>query len=253
MSLQRRVSRRPRGRWLMVVLALATGLVLAVPLAWASHQFTDVPDGHQFHTEIAAIAGAGITGGKTCAPPGTPPTYCPTENVNRQAMAAFLHRGLSRVAYSNAVADATIESSDDWPTDVMVADIDIDVGGVGADVTQFVEITADVSVGDLPDTFLTTPYFLYFYLAEGDQSDGANRSVTFTQRIRDAEIENDTVSISWVRPAAPGPHTYKLHAFTTEAQAVANVTALALTATTHPFGSTGGSTLAVEPNDRPRP
>src|SRR5688572_10186826 len=74
-------------------------LSIGVPIAWASHLFTDVPTGHQFHDQIAAMQYAGITGGKTCVPPGTPPTYCPDENVNRQAMAAFLERGFSRTAF----------------------------------------------------------------------------------------------------------------------------------------------------------
>ena len=88
-------------RWLPRLIGAGIALcAVAVPVAWASHQFTDVPDGHQFHEEISAIAVAGITGGKTCDPPGTPATYCPTENVNRQAMAAFLRRGLGRAVIS---------------------------------------------------------------------------------------------------------------------------------------------------------
>jgi len=91
----RRFVPRTRGRAVLAVLGLA--LVVGVPIALASHQFTDVPDSSPFHGDISAIAAAGITTGKTCVPPGTPPTYCPDETVTRQAMAAFMHRGFGRV------------------------------------------------------------------------------------------------------------------------------------------------------------
>src|SRR5262245_1843827 len=91
--------RSRRTRRAALALALAVGLALGVPIAWASHLYTDVPDSNPFHGDISAVQYAGITGGKTCTPPGTPPTYCPQESITREAMAAFVHRGFGRAAY----------------------------------------------------------------------------------------------------------------------------------------------------------
>lgn len=80
--------------------AVFAAALAAVPAALAIHDFTDVPDASPFHGDIAAVKRAGITSGKTCVPPGTPPTYCPGEPITREAMAAFVHRGLGRLAYT---------------------------------------------------------------------------------------------------------------------------------------------------------
>jgi hypothetical protein len=90
---------RLRSRRSIALIVLSSALVIGVPLAYASDLFTDVPDANPFHNAIGAIARAGITTGKTCVPPTTPPTYCPEEFVTREAMAAFMHRGYGRVAY----------------------------------------------------------------------------------------------------------------------------------------------------------
>lgn len=75
--------RRPRGS-LLVIVAVA---MLAFPLGvLASHQFSDVPDSSQYHADIDAIADAGVTTG--CGGG----EYCPTANVTREQMAAFMNR-----------------------------------------------------------------------------------------------------------------------------------------------------------------
>lgn len=69
---------------------IAVTAVIAAPLgAWAGHVFTDVPDDHLFHDDIAAIAEAGVTRG--CNPPQNT-NYCPQDNVTRGQMAAFMNR-----------------------------------------------------------------------------------------------------------------------------------------------------------------
>lgn len=72
-------------RW--VALLLVTGLlVLPASVVLASHQFSDVPTSDPFHGDIDALVDAAITagcgGGK----------YCPTKNVTRDQMAAFMNR-----------------------------------------------------------------------------------------------------------------------------------------------------------------
>jgi hypothetical protein len=81
---------------------LGAALVVAVPAAWASHLFADVPDSEPFHNQIAAIGLAGITTGCN---PGPPRLYCPEDNVTRKAMAAFMHRGFGRVGFVTAPVD----------------------------------------------------------------------------------------------------------------------------------------------------
>jgi hypothetical protein len=69
------------------LIAITATILLAAPVAvLASHQFADVPDSHPFHNDIDAIADAGVTGG--CGGGN----YCPSSNVTRGQMAAFLNR-----------------------------------------------------------------------------------------------------------------------------------------------------------------
>lgn len=96
----------------LAVLAVVALLIVAVPIAWASDVFSDVPDNHPFHDDINAIAFAGITTGCTAT------EYCPQDFVRRQAMAAFLNRGLGRVKQyisAGSLLTVTGTSVDDGP------------------------------------------------------------------------------------------------------------------------------------------
>jgi hypothetical protein len=104
---------RSRPRWLLAVCGVAlAATAIGVPIALASDLFTDVPDSNPFHNDIGAIARAGITQGKTCDVPGVAPTYCPSENVTREAMAAFMHRGFGRVAAAGDSVEAFTSGAD---------------------------------------------------------------------------------------------------------------------------------------------
>lgn len=61
------------------------------PAVTGGVRFSDVPATNPFHTEIAWLAASGITTGY---PDGT---FHPVEPVNRDAMAAFLHRAVTRL------------------------------------------------------------------------------------------------------------------------------------------------------------
>jgi hypothetical protein len=63
-----------------------TALVAFPGGVWAFHSFSDVPDDSIFHSDISAIAEAGVTLG---FPDGT---YRPKDFVTREQMAAFLNR-----------------------------------------------------------------------------------------------------------------------------------------------------------------
>ncbi|MDJ0665290.1 MAG: S-layer homology domain-containing protein [Acidimicrobiia bacterium] len=84
-------------RTLLLLLVGVLSIAGIAPLA-ASHDFTDVPDNHVFHTDIAWIAVAGIT--KGCNPAEGNTKYCPNDLVTRGQMAAFLDRGLDLPATS---------------------------------------------------------------------------------------------------------------------------------------------------------
>jgi hypothetical protein len=98
---RRGLTRMRRMRRLTVVGIAA--LMLAVPVAVsASHIFSDVPTSNTFHASISTLYGARITGG--CATG----KYCPDAAVTRGQMAAFLVRGLGRMANAIDFGD------DDW-------------------------------------------------------------------------------------------------------------------------------------------
>jgi hypothetical protein len=91
---QRRLWRRAGA-----AVAVLTLLTLTVPLAsWAGggSTFTDVSSTHPFVDEIEEVATAGVAQG---FPDGT---YRPSQPVTRQAMAAFLSRAGSSIAYDEA-------------------------------------------------------------------------------------------------------------------------------------------------------
>lgn len=57
--------------------------------------FADVPSSHYAHTAVEALYAANITSG--CS--DNPPRYCPTLNVTRAQMAAFLSRAITHSSY----------------------------------------------------------------------------------------------------------------------------------------------------------
>jgi hypothetical protein len=68
-------------------------VVLLVPaIAWASHQYSDVPNSHTFHDAITALTDTGIASGTGGG------LFKPQDPVTRGQMAAFIHRSAGRVA-----------------------------------------------------------------------------------------------------------------------------------------------------------
>lgn len=90
---------RSKRRALVVAVAL---LVLVPTTAIAASSFTDVPDDSVFSAHIEWMAENEITLG--CNPP-TNDRYCPSDNVTREQMAAFMHR----LALAQVVDAATVE------------------------------------------------------------------------------------------------------------------------------------------------
>jgi hypothetical protein len=87
------------------VTLLIAGMLLIPAAVYASHQFTDVPDSNQFHNSIDWMKDNNITVG--CNPPANT-RYCPSDNVTRGQMAAFM----KRLAENNVVDAATLDGED---------------------------------------------------------------------------------------------------------------------------------------------
>ncbi|MEA2000323.1 MAG: S-layer homology domain-containing protein [Actinomycetota bacterium] len=113
--------------------------VLAAPVAVsASHQFVDVPDANIFHNDIDWLATNGVTQG--CNPP-TNDMFCPSDNVTREQMAAFM----KRLATSKIVDAATAVTAS---TADMAADSDL---LDGLDSPNYVNVLAS-SAGSFIDS-----------------------------------------------------------------------------------------------------
>jgi hypothetical protein len=237
----RRTLTRPR----VLVLAVVAALALAVPIAWAAHDFTDVPDSQPFHDQISAIKDAGITTG--CGPT----TFCPEDFVRRDAMAAFLHRGLGRVA-ENFFTDVDIPTT---YADGAVGTVDITTGvaaSAAPDANGFIkadaaiEISVDEATAESCPCTYTADLGLDFvpFITDGP-------SVRFTVN---AEGQY-TIPLTGAIPADAGEHTVEA---LIEGPAGATASGY-VTATYVPFGPAGtdiglaGGTKAPSSPPRPRP
>ncbi len=131
-----RATARPRLAKRLTRMALVA-LMLALPvMVSASHNFSDVPTSHTFHTPISRLFGARLTTGCSST------KFCPGSNVTRGQMAAFLNRGLGRGAVD--VGGTGLEN--DWATfsDNVLATVDLQHGGAPGG-TGHVLVTASAS------------------------------------------------------------------------------------------------------------
>ncbi|MDJ0791996.1 MAG: hypothetical protein QNJ71_08870 [Acidimicrobiia bacterium] len=87
-----------------LVLAIALIITIIPVSSWAAHQFNDVPNSNIFHDDIGWLADNGITLG--CNPPDND-EFCPTDNVRRETMAAFMRRlAVNQVVDAKTAIDA---------------------------------------------------------------------------------------------------------------------------------------------------
>lgn len=227
---------RGRRRWRLA--ALMTAVLVAIPaVVLASHQFSDVPPTHTFHTQIGAIKDAGITGGCTAT------TYCPDASVTRGSMAAFMHRGFGRAAGTGSSNFRTQLAGDGAVT---VSSVTISVPGLSGG-SQFVHVSGQVTVWDFGNAECPCEADLLLY----DVSNAAYSQFAFNW-VGTTAAPGGSIPIQAVFPATPGSHTYelKLQMYSNTTDAV-NVSYDILTATTFPFGSTGGSTAVTATGSAP--
>ncbi|MEO6350399.1 MAG: S-layer homology domain-containing protein [Candidatus Limnocylindrales bacterium] len=238
---------RPRLSRRVALLGLTLALLLP-GVVLASHQFSDVPNSNPFHDDIGAVAGAGVAAGFGDG------TYHPAEPVTRQAMAAFLHRGLGRVAW--AIGDAPITSSVSVaagnvysPDYVPVRQLTITVPGAfnGFSPQQLVhlqghvEFTSPMSVSQgCPCTFAArirdaTAGTFSFYQQQTFESISTNSFL-------------HSFDLEATLAALPGARTYELQVWLSYRNSVSNPASYdfgqysSLSAMTFPFGPNGGNT-----------
>lgn len=138
--------RLPQRRSARFALLLVAALAVAVPAAWASDRFADVPTASPHHTDINRIADAGITGG--CNPPLNN-LYCPADAVRRDQMGSFIARSGGRVAWSHqnyfngAIPEAGQGSG--LANARALRSVTITTGGVAGEF-QFVSLHAKVGI-----------------------------------------------------------------------------------------------------------
>jgi hypothetical protein len=125
--------RRPS---LLVVVAIAlVASLVGGGVATASHQFSDVSNGHPFHADISAIRTAGITAGFDNG------TYQPGTAVSRGAMAAFMRRGFGRVASATDTDSNPADSANTNGANVIVR-----AGAAVTGTSGFVSVTGTVNM-----------------------------------------------------------------------------------------------------------
>jgi hypothetical protein len=200
---------RERPRWArLTIVGLVAAGVLAVPVAFASHQFTDVPTAHPFHADISAVKNTGITAGKTCVPPGTPPTYCPGESITREAMAAFLRRGLGRIDMDDTANAPDIAIEGTFGTTNLLTE-DLQVGGVAG--AQYVRAEGWFTIET--DDNITSNCEVEARIVQdiGTANVVTSRDVFADISDSDGDVDQ-TVYVSWVFAAPSGDHTYTLQA-----------------------------------------
>jgi hypothetical protein len=240
---------RPGGRrWLrrrgaLVLAALAGAIAVAVPVAWASDLFGDVPDSNPFHDDIGAIYRAGITNG--CQP--SPPLFCPNDNITRQAEAAFVHRAAGRAGIGST-------------SEVSIGDAPVDLGAVTLSIggatgrTQFVKLDAAVT------TFISDPSgcpceTAYVIFSDSLADAVSNTHFLVNDSVTPSGFGDASGAATAVVPVETGTtQTFHVLAVRSDpAPSSGSVTGYAgISAITAPFGSTGSNTLGTTSRGGPR-
>jgi hypothetical protein len=218
-----RVARRPWRARLAAALLVSLGIILPGTVL-ASHAFSDVPTSSTFHAAVAALAEAGITTG--CASG----KYCPADAVRRDQMAAFLTRGLGRVAGS------TIEPQTVMPgqTEVTLSELTIETQG-RANLHVLATFPITMGGGSYPCT-------ANFYISV----DGANSSespytvMRHRQNVAPPVSSRDQMAGQAIRIVEGGSHAVELILIAiTDGTCNVTINAGLLTATVVPFGPDG--------------
>jgi S-layer homology domain len=238
--------RRPARR--SVALVLGSLLLLTPAVVLASHQFPDVPTGHPFHTEIGAIAKAGITAG---FPDGG---YHPSDPVTRQAMGAFMHRGFGRVGLVAGVPPTTptvdVQTGGSWSEEIVVRELTITVPGASNPFSpnQLVHLQGHVDFYVEMSTYAGCPCEFRAWIVDvASATSGATRFQTWDDGDV-STVQGHSMDAEALFAAPPGPRTFRLmvrlwaRTSTTNAVSFPLSDSSSLSAMTFPFGPTAGNT-----------
>jgi hypothetical protein len=242
------VSRFVRSTKGKVAVAVLVSTAISVPATvWAVTTFTDVPTSHPFYDEISAVAGAGITQGFGDG------TYRPSNNITRQAMAAFMERGVGRaVSDIGTTGVRSVLSSE-------VAAVALEAGATGSGATGFAVLSGSVFASSAQSTTANCPCTISVDLYEND-------AIVATSWIQVPKLANgqealDSTSVEAVVPiASDSARLFRLVVNGANSFGSNMVTATgSITATYMPFSGDGDSTAdydltcpkddAWEPND----
>ena len=228
-ALVRRSARGARRGWLALAFVFIAGVVVAVPMAWASHVFTDVPDASPHHDDVARIAGAGITGG--C----TPTLYCPSDPVRRDQMASFLGRGFGRVAATPAGGFAPLTDTG-WTT---LNTLTITTGGVPGR-TGFVKL--DAAVSSRIASIIGCPCGAQYRILDDTAGTESDHYFTHNEAIgAGSSFGFDSTGLTWVVQVQTGTtYTFAIEGRRENSAAAVSGRGV-LTAIYAPFGSQGTS------------
>ena len=216
-------------------------LMLALPvMVSASHQFTDVPTSHTFHTAISRLYGARLTTGCSST------RFCPGANVTRGQMAAFLNRGLGRGASDVGGTGLT----DDWATfdNNVLAAVELQHGGAPGGTGHVLVTASATAYTTLADT---CPCELVVWLVNEDtleESVASFEVITNVPTPPDSDFQvwyEGSTSVTYLFTVPSGAtNTYLLAADITPTTPPTNDVAGAqwsLTAVYVPFGANGGN------------
>ena len=212
-----------------VLISVLVCTAIAVPgSVWAVTTFTDVPTSHTFYKEISAVAGAGIAQGFGDG------TYRPGIDITRQAMAAFMERGVGRAASHDGVAQVL----DDYS---QVAAVAMDAGATGAGANGFMHVSGMVFAETQAATTINCPCIVDVFLYDGDNSHA--HSYLEVPRLLDGQNAIGSTSLETVI-AVDGDSTHLYRLVTNASNAFGDgITATgSVTATYFPLSGDGDKT-----------
>jgi hypothetical protein len=226
-----------------VAIAVLVSTAISVPASvWAVTTFTDVPTSHPFYNEISAVAGAGIALGFGDG------GYHPGADITRQAMAAFMERGVGRAA----AGEGTVNVNSGEATEL--AAVAMDAGATGAATKGFVRVSGSVWASTTVSTFANCPCNVQASLYDGDTI--VAWSYLQIPKLADGQDSIDSTSVETVLPVdGDSTHRYRIvtQGINTFGSALVSATGH-MTATYFPLSGDGDSTAAYDltcPKDDP--
>ncbi len=253
-QLQKRLARQERRRLIprrALPLLLAAFLVVLVPLATLAAFDDTASSPHK--TDIDLIAAVGITKGCTTT------TYCPTQAVTREQMASYLARTAGLGSNPPVVNAKTVQG---YAPDGLVRVARAQSGATTALTTTTVTYGTPLTITAPAAGFVlvTAGYTIAYgsgtpgqvianirHIETGNVSERGQAQVSATN-IR------SSIALTYAFPVSAGANSFDLRT-SLFSDSGANGYYLNMTALYVPFGSTGGSTMDLEPapSNPPKP